>query len=156
VIADGSAQGSGEELVASGVRSVPFARFQLGLWALLLVLWGWQALTERRPHQVLMAVLAAVALVGYVWLAVAGTRTALVLHDERLELRRRRRPLAIARADVVGVKGDVPGRPTWSEGVVVVTRTGEVRLPALDRPPGDVIVRLQRWAGVGEGEGPPA
>ena len=138
------------ELVASAPRSVPFLRFQLVLWTLQLVLWGSQAVTEGGRLQIVMAVLSAVGVAVHGSMLVGGSPAQLVLVDDRLELRRRFRPLSIDRSAIVAVRGDVPGRPTWSQGVIVETTSGDVPLPALDRKVPEVIARLQEWADVGE------
>ncbi len=120
------------------------------VWTLLLLLWGWRAVTEREPLSIFMAALAVVAVAVHTWVYFTEPRTRLLLRDEELELRRRFRPLPVVRADVVAVRGDVPDRPTWSDHVLIETRDRTVRLPLLDRPAGELIPRLQNWAGVGE------
>ena len=85
-----------------------------------------------------------------VWMAFSSPRIALVITNDTLELRRRVRPLALSRTDVVAVRGDVAGRPSWSTEVRVETRDRTVRLPALDVKPVELISRLQEWAEVDE------
>lgn len=138
------------DVIATGGLSRNFLMLQLALWAMQFLLWGSQALTEREPLQVAMAVLAGAALVTFGWMAVVGTRIELIVRDETLELRRRFRPLTVARADVVAIGGDVPGRPSWSSCVMIQTRGGDVRLPALNPSPAVLVPRLQRWFERGE------
>lgn len=107
-------------------------------------------MTEREPLHIVMAILAAVGLAGAVWMSLAGTRIELLVHADTLELRRRFRPLTVARADVVAFKGNVSERPSWSEYVIIETRSGEVRLPVLKPSPSVLLPRLQRWAGVSD------
>jgi hypothetical protein len=138
------------DLVATGGMARSFWVLHLVLWATQLLLWGPQAFTEREPLQIAMAILAAVALAAAVSMSLAGTRIELLVHEDTLELRRRFRPLTVARADVVAFKGNVSGRPSWSEYVIIETRSGEVRLPVLKPSPSVLLPRLQRWAGVSE------
>ena len=138
------------ERVASAATPVMFVRLQLVMWTLMLLSWGSQAVRDGEAFHVAMTVLAATGCAGFAWLSLAAPRTELVLGDGALEVRRRFRPLVVDREDVVAVRGDVPGRPTWSEYVVVETRDRTVRLPAFDRGPRDLIPLLQEWAGVGE------
>ncbi|GAA2720966.1 hypothetical protein [Cellulomonas aerilata] len=142
------------DVVATEVRPVAFLRVQAAVQVLLLLMWGTQALTERDPFHLLLAGLSAVGVALLGRSLVSGARTRLVLSGDTLELRRRLRPVALARADVVAVRGDVRGRPTWSGQVLVETRTGTLRLPALEPGPGRLIPLLQEWAGVGEDPGP--
>lgn len=138
------------DLVATGAMARSFWVLQVAVWVTQLLLWGRQALTEREPLQIAMASFAAVLLVVVVWMLLAGTRIELLMHDETLELRRRYRPLTVARADVVAIRGNVVDRPAWSDHVIVETHGGEVRLPALKPSPSVLIPRLKRWAGLGE------
>lgn len=137
-------------MVATGAKPVTFLRLQVLIWTLLFLSWGWQALTEGKRVQVFMTVLAGIALAGYVWMAVSTRRVELVVHEDHLQLSRRFRSLSIARSDITAIRGDVPGRPTWSQQVLIETDDRTVRLPALDRSPSETIARLQEWAGVGE------
>lgn len=137
-------------VVAVGAPSVKWAKAQLVLNLLLLLLWGWQALTTNQTIYVVLTGFSAVAVVLYLWAAISAPRVELILTSDRLEVRRRFRPHLIDRREITAVRGDVPGRPSWSEQVLVETRGGVVRLPPLDRPPAEVIPELQQWAGVGE------
>ncbi|MDT0164168.1 hypothetical protein Q9R32_01190 [Actinotalea sp. AC32] len=138
------------DLVATGGMARSFWVLQLVIWATQLLLWGPQALTEREPLQIVMAIFTTVGLAAAVWMGLTGARIELLVHEDSLELRRRFRPLTVARADVIGFKGNVSGRPSWSEYVIIETRSGEVRLPALKPSPSVLLPRLQRWAGVDE------
>ena len=142
------------DVVATGGMPRGFWVLQLVVWAMQLLLWVPRALTEREPLQIAFAIFAAVGLAAAVWMSLAGTRIELLVHEESLELRRRFRPLTVARADVVAFKGNVSGRPSWSEYVIIETRNGEVRLPALKPSPAVLLPRLQRWAGVSENPEP--
>lgn len=142
------------DVIATGGMSRKFLMLQLALWAMQFVVWGGQALTAREPFQIAMAVLAGAALLTFGWMAAAGTSIDLIVRNESLELRRRFRPLTVARADVVAIRGDVIGRPSWSSCVIIETRGGDVRLPALNPSPTVLVPRLQRW--VEEGERPDA
>lgn len=138
------------DLLATGGMTRGFLMLQLALWATQSLLWGWQALTEGGPLQIAMAILATVALITFGTMSIVGTRIELVLRGDALQLRRRLRPLTVSRADVVAVRGDVLGRPSWSQCVIIETRSGDVRLPALNPSPSVLIPRLQRWVEVGE------
>jgi hypothetical protein len=142
--------GPAVQVVATQTRQLPLLRFQTAINALLFLGWGAQAVTDREAVHVLLTVLTGSTLGLYVWMLVGSPRVELVLGSESLVLRRRFRPLVVARCDVLAVRGDVHGRPTWSGQVLVQTRTRTVRLPTLDPGPGTVIPRLQEWAGVGE------
>ncbi|MFE5310420.1 hypothetical protein [Isoptericola sp. NPDC056578] len=99
---------------------------------------------------VVLAVVAALGMVAALAQLVASRSGQLVLTDDELRVERRRRPLAIPRADVRAVRGNLRDRPTWSDQVIVEHAGGETRLPRYDLAPGLVIARLQEWARVGE------
>lgn len=119
-----------------------------------VALWSWRFGGELGSARPVALAVGAVVLVAATYVLVrlyrrrGGTR--LVLTGDELRLERRVRPVVVRREDVVAVRGDVPGRPTWSERVLVLTRTGVVTLPHLDRPPAALIAALQGWSGVGE------
>jgi hypothetical protein len=139
-----------DTVIATGVPLLKFLRLQLVLWAVQFLVWGGQAVTERKPLFLVMTVISAVSLGSYGWMAVSSPRVALILRDETLELRRWFRPLSLARVDIVAVRGDVAGQPSWSAQVLIQTHDRVARLPALDRKPAELILRLQEWAAVGE------
>ncbi|MFS0703806.1 hypothetical protein AB6N23_04720 [Cellulomonas sp. 179-A 9B4 NHS] len=115
-----------------------------------LVYWTVRLFGGERDAAVVMVVSVAVALAAATAALVASRRATLVLTPDHLLLERRRHPLTIARQDVRGVRGDVPGRPSWSEVVLLDVGGREVRLPVLDARPATLVPRLQRWADVGE------
>ena len=138
------------EIVASQTAPVRLWKWQLGLWVLLFSGWGWQAVAEPTGLRITMATMAGASVVMYAWMLTSGVRVQLVLAGDTLHLKRPLRPLAVARSEILAVGGDVPGRPTWSQQVVIKTRAREIKLPAFDLPPAEVIARLQSWAGVDE------
>lgn len=147
----GSSRGVGVGLWAWGLIASP---------ALQLALWGFRVVRgERGGFPVAMLVLSGALLVlGVVLLGVERGAT-LVLTDEALLLERRWRPLEIRRDAIRAVDGDVPGRPAWSETVVVTLDDRTVRLGGFVERPRELVPRLQVWAGLGdapEGERPPA
>ncbi len=91
-------------------------------------------------------------IVMVVVVAVVDLRATLVLTDDALLLERRWRSLRVPRDAVLAVDGDVHGRPSWSESVVlaVAGRDRPVRFGGLDAPARVLIPRLQEWAGVGD------
>ncbi|MBB2924401.1 hypothetical protein [Cellulomonas cellasea] len=118
---------------------------------LQLALWVTRALREDDPVATLLAVALAVLVVGLAVSVLLTRRPAeLVLTEDALTLRRRRRPLTVARASIRAVRGDVRGRPTWSHTVVLHLDDRTLRLPALEPGAGVLVPRLQTWAGVGE------
>ncbi|WP_431835745.1 hypothetical protein [Cellulomonas sp. Y8] len=84
--------------------------------------------------------------------AVVDLRAALVLTDDALLLERRWRPLRVPREAVRAVDGNIHGRPSWSESVVVTVagRDRPIRLGGFDVHARVLIPRLQEWAGVGD------
>jgi len=109
-----------------------------------------------RWGQVLFVILFAVLLtVAVIDLLLPADRKQAVVTDDVLRVGRWGRVSTIARNDVRAVHGDVLGRPTWSDRVVVEHVGGELRLPLYAEPPSEVIGRLQEWAGVGERPGDP-
>ena len=137
------------KVVATGVRAASL-RLQFVLYALMLLNWGWQAVREGSPFCFVMTALFAIGLGLCGWTAVSGPRLALVLEGETLELRRGFRPLSLAKIDIVAVRANVADPPSWGGQVLIPTRDRTVRLPALDRKPSELILRLQEWAEVGE------
>ncbi len=138
------------DVVARSPDPKPWVRIQLVVNALLLLGWGSLAVRRGETVHVLLTCLVALALALNVAAVRAMPRVQLVLLADALEVRRRARPVRVARDDVVAVRGDVPGRPSWSEHVLVDTPGRTVRLPPLDRSPGEMVPLLQQWAGVGE------
>ncbi|WP_258724864.1 hypothetical protein [Cellulomonas sp. NS3] len=110
-----------------------------------------RAVRDDDPTATLLAVLLAVLVGGLaVGVLLAARPAELVLTEDALVLRRRLRPLTVARASVRAVRGDVRGRPTWSHAVVLQLEDRTLRLPALEPGAGVLVPRLQSWAGVGE------
>ena len=138
-------------VLANGAPTMRYARFQLVLYTVLLLGWGWLAIDSGSTLYVVPAALAAVPVPAYAEIAVSSPRTELVITDKAVTLRRRSRPMTIDRQDVVCVGGDVEGRPSWSHRVLIRTGDGRsIRLPELDRSPGLLVPVLQERAGVGE------
>ncbi|WP_217616600.1 hypothetical protein [Cellulomonas sp. GbtcB1] len=96
--------------------------------------------------------LSGLLIVMAVVLAVVDLRAALVLTDDALLLERRWRPLRVPREAVRAVDGNIHGRPSWSESVVVTVagRDRPIRLGGFDVHARVLIPRLQEWAGVGD------
>lgn len=117
--------------------------------------WLWRISSEEqgRGRQVVLAVgavllMAAAGALVLIYRRRGGTR--LVLTDDELRLERRAKPVVLRREEVLAVRGNIPGRPTWSEHVLVQTQSGLHTLPPLDRPPSELILALQQWSGVSE------
>jgi hypothetical protein len=117
--------------------------------------WTWRIASDE--HGTARAVVVGIGLAVLVGVLVAlvlihrGRGGAvLVLTDTELRLERRRRPVVLERRHVVAVRGNVPGRPSWSERVLVETRDDLVTLPPLDRSPALLVPELQEWARVPE------
>lgn len=91
-------------------------------------------------------------------LAVVDLRATLLLTDDALLVERRWRPLRIPRAAVRAVDGNIHGRPSWSESVVltVAGRDRPMRLGGFDVHARVLIPRLQDSAGVGATPDDPA
>lgn len=138
------------EVLARGAQSRGLVRLQVVLNVALAAMWTWRAVRTGETMAVVLAVAFVLLLAVWVVLGLRGPGTALVVTPEALHLRRRVRPLVIPRADVVAVRGDVDGRPSWSTRVVVETADRTVPLPELDRSPAVLVPRLQEWAGVDE------
>jgi hypothetical protein len=110
-----------------------------------------RSLVGGRTAGVLFAALFAVLLARtLVELLLPADRRRAVVTGDALVVGRWWRVVTIAREDVRAVRGDVPGRPTWSDRVVVEHAGGELWLPRYQQPPAVVIQRLQEWAAVGE------
>lgn len=115
-----------------------------------LALWGPQLVRDPDPLiGLLVAFLLVSALVVGAALLVARS-VELVLDRDTLRLVRRWRPLVIPRTSVRAVRGSVPGRPSWSDAVLLDVDGRTVRLPTLEPSPAILVPRLQTWAGVGE------
>jgi len=128
-------------------------------WVLLqgamLAYWTWQiGAEEQGTARAVIVAVGAILLVAFVAAMVQLYRgrggAAVVLSERELRLERRVRPVTLARHEVLAVRGNVPGRPSWSERVVIETPGGLVSLPLLDKSPALIVPRLQEWAGVSE------
>ncbi|HEY0216301.1 MAG TPA: hypothetical protein VGC57_07915 [Cellulomonas sp.] len=138
------------EVIARAVRPSRWIWTNLLVQALLASLWTRRFLDDGE-------VLAGVVAGAFVLLLLLGCtlvattpRATVVLTDEVLLVQRRWRPRRVARSSVRAVHGDILGRPTWSETVVVETDTGAFRLGGFDIGTAALIERLQNWAQVGE------
>lgn len=117
--------------------------------------WAWRIGTEEqgRGRLVVLAVSAVVFLAvvgGFVLVFRRRGGTSLVLTDTELRLVRRLNPVVIRRQEVLAVRGNIPGRPSWSEHVLVQTQGGLHTLPPLNRPASELIPALQQWSGASE------
>lgn len=120
--------------------------------ALLLASWVPRLGGEDHGLAVVFVCLSGLLLVMAVVLAVTDLRATLVLTDDALLLERRWRPLRVPREAVLAVDGNIHGRPSWSESVVVTVagRDRPVRLGGFEVHARVLIPRLQEWAGVGD------
>ncbi|WP_203669635.1 hypothetical protein [Cellulomonas pakistanensis] len=120
--------------------------------ALLLALWLRRLGGEEHRLAIVMVSASGVLVVSALVLALVDLRASLVLTDDALLLERRWRPLRIPRDAVLAVDGNVHGRPSWSEAVVVTVRGRDrpVRLGNFEVHARVLIPRLQEWAGVGD------
>ncbi|NKY38970.1 hypothetical protein [Cellulomonas septica] len=113
--------------------------------------WAVRLAGGTRDAAVVLGAAGCLALAAALALLLDRLRARLVVTDDALRVERRWRPRTIARDEIRAVRGDVPDRPSWSQAVLVEVADGRVvHLSPLDASAGDVIVRLQRWAGVGE------
>ncbi|MBO1752824.1 hypothetical protein J4G33_13505 [Actinotalea sp. BY-33] len=86
-----------------------------------------------------------------IWLGqVVASRTMLTITSDELAVRVGLRTVEILREQVTDVEGNVPGRPTWSEHVVVHHAGRTTALPALETLPAELIPLLRDWAGLDE------
>lgn len=124
-----------------------------------VVIHGSEVLAGDRGVSLVILVLSTLTVVAGTALMTIDLSAGLVLTDDELVVERRRRPRRIPRADVVAVDGNIPGRPDWSESVVLTVREAgtdrEVRIGNLDTHARVLIPRLREWAGVGAEPGPP-
>ncbi len=138
------------EVIARATRPPRWMWTNLVIQAALAGLWTWRFLQDGETVAGgLAAGFVLLALLGGVLIA-STPPAALVLTDEALLVQRRWRPRRVARSSVRAVHGNVPGRPTWSESVVIETDSGPVHLGGLDLGVPAMIDRLQAWARVGE------
>ncbi|MDM7830113.1 hypothetical protein [Cellulomonas edaphi] len=94
---------------------------------------------------------ASVAGLGGVLIVRAMRMVTLVLTDDALLLEQRSSTTTVRRSDIRAVNGDMPHRPTWSQFVIIeLADEAASKLPRLNKAPGVLIPRIQRWAGVGE------
>lgn len=117
---------------------------------LVLAFWVPRLGREEGGLAVLMVGASGLLVASGVVLALTDLRTALVLTDDALLLERRWRPLRIPRDAVRAVDGNIPGRPSWSEAVVITVdgRDRPMRLGPFDVHARVLIPPLQEWAGV--------
>lgn len=128
------------------------------LWALVVVqavqavMYGVRVASGERGAAVLLLVMTTTVVVGGVVILLVDVRATLVLTDDALLLERRWRPLRIRRDAILAVDGNVHGRPSWSEAVVLTVhgRDRPVRLGNFEVHARVLIPRLQDWAGVGD------
>ncbi|RMI04783.1 hypothetical protein EBM89_17690 [Cellulomonas triticagri] len=122
----------------------------------MLVGFGQRVVEGERGASVVVLVLGAItAVLGTVTAAGWVPTTRVVLTDDTLRVERPWRPLRVDRSAVVAVDGNVPGRPSWSEAVVVTVREPgapdrAVRLPRLGTHARVLVPRLREWAGIGD------
>lgn len=135
--------------LAVAVRSPRLARVSGTAYLVIAALWLWPAVRDGDVGRGVVGGLWVVLAVAWLVLG-SGPRARLVLDDDVLRLVRPLRPWSVRRADVVAVRGDVPGRPTWSGSLVLETRDGSHRVSGLEPGPAVLVPRLQEWAGVGE------
>lgn len=131
-----------------------------GRWAWLIVVaqgltlasWVPRLGGEERGLAVPFIGASGLLIVMAVVLAVVDLRATLILTEDALLLERRWRPLRIPRDAVLAVDGNIHGRPSWSESVVltVAGRDRPVRLGGFEVHARVLIPRLQEWAGVGD------
>lgn len=142
------------------MREVVARTARPGRWVWLIVVAQGLALAswvprlggEERGLAVLFVCASALLIVMAVVVAVVDPRATLVLTDEALLVERRWRALRVARDAVQAVDGNIHGRPSWSESVVltVAGRDRPVRLGGFEVHARVLIPRLQEWAGVGD------
>jgi hypothetical protein len=142
------------------MREVVARTARPGRWVWLIVVAQGLALAswvprlggEERGLAVLFVCASALLIVMAVVVAAVDLRATLVLTDEALLAERRWRALRVARDGVLAVDGNIHGRPSWSESVVltVAGRDRPVRLSGLDVHARVLIPRLQEWAEVGD------
>lgn len=138
------------EVIARAPRAPRWAWVGLAVNGVLSALWAYRFARDGETGAAVLLVLLVVATAcATAGIATRPPATVTITHDE-LVIARLRGPQRVARSEIRAVHGDVAGRPTWSEQVVVETRAGAVRLAGLDVGVAALIDRLQAWAGVGE------
>ena len=110
---------------------------------------GGAALLTDRVYAVLAVGWGAMSILAVV-LWRGGANAHLVLTPDRMVVRRRLRSSAIPRSEILDVRGNIVGRPEWSEQVVVETAAGPRPLPVFDERPSELIPVVQAWAATGE------
>ena len=143
--------GDGRIVATAGPPRVVF--FLLVIASVQTVMYTFVAYLGSRELRGIYAVLAVVAgvLAGLgvaVWRG--GPLAQLALRPDSLAVDRRWRPYSIARTDILGVHGNIAGRPLWSEQLILETTTGRRKLPGFTERPAELIPLLQAWAEVGD------
>jgi hypothetical protein len=144
------------EVLARTQRPSRLLWVNAGAPTLLLAVWVPRVLGGERGVAVVLVVLAAVSLTAAVATMLVDARAALVLTDDELVVERRLglRPRRVARLAVRAVDGNVHGRPSWSDTVVITVRDGDrdrlFRLGGFDVHARVLVPRIQEWAGVGD------
>lgn len=140
------------EVVTRTARPGRWAGLMVVAQGLVLASWVPRLAGEERGLAVLIMSGSGLVIVLAVVVVLVDLRATLVLTEDALLLERRWRPLRIARDAVRAVDGNIHGRPSWSEAVVLTVdgRDRPVRLGNFDVPARELIPRLQEWAGVGD------
>ncbi len=130
--------------------ATPVFWINAGLQSALLAMWAWRVLQGERGIAVLLTALFALSAGLTLAVLLSDLSSTLVLTDDALVVERRLglRPRVIRRAEIRAVDGSVPGRPRWSEVLVLTVGERTVKLGGFDTPVHELIPRIRDWAGV--------
>ena len=139
------------EVIARSPKKPLWLWAQIILQSLLLAYWANKLRNGDDGAAIVMTVGFSIVVILAVTSVFGYQRVALVLTDDAVMLRRRWRPIAIARTDIRAVRGDIPGRPSWSNSLVLqLDDDRTVTLPTFGQTGKTLVPKLQEWAGVGE------
>ncbi|QTE31102.1 hypothetical protein [Pengzhenrongella sicca] len=139
------------EVIARSAKKPLWLWAQIFSQALLLIFWANKLREGDDGAAIVMTVLLSIVVILSVAAVFGFQRVELVLTDDAVLLRRRWHPITVARADIRAVRGDIPGRPSWSASLIVQLDAGQiVTLPTFGQTGATLVPTLQEWAGVGE------
>ncbi|QTE31097.1 hypothetical protein [Pengzhenrongella sicca] len=140
------------EIIARSPKKPAWLWVQVIVQSILFAYW---ANRFRESGDADVAIVMAVGLFIVLALSVAAVlgyqRVTLVLTDNSVTLQRRWRPIVVPRTAILAVRGEIPGRPSWSSSLVLELDDKRiVTLPTFGQTGKALVPRLQDWAGVGE------
>lgn len=134
------------EVIARSPKKPPWLWVQLIVQSILFAYWA-NKFRDRGDADVaivitvgffIILVLSIAAVFGY-------QRVTLVLTDDSVTLQRRWRPIAVARTEIRAVRGEIPGRPSWSSSLVLeLDDERTVTLPTFGQTGKALVPRMGR------------